>query len=225
MKGQGDFDPEKKLFCLSNLDINYPGIYKTNSVMCALAQKEAYDLRPEIIKESTPNMFKKCINDNAEDKSKFGTKKQSWWHYVRINDRSCISSIKFMRNQLKTRPYWHLAILLLISVVSTLLIHLTLHITLLSLLASKALAFALSATASIMISYCIFVFINCAQALETLPDEETSTFGTTYAGAAEFRPGKKTDNAHQQGSNPDENDALEMPESQIVITDLFVHPV
>ena len=192
MKGQGVFEPEKKLFCLSNLDINYPGIYKTNSVICALTDKETYDLRPEIIKESSLNIFKKCINDNVKDRSKFGTKKQSWWHYVRINNNSCISSIKFIRNQLKTRPYWNLAILLLISVASMLLIHLTLHITLLSLLASKALTFALGATVSIMISYCVFVFINCAQSLENLPDEETSKCGKTYTRAAEFNKCKKT---------------------------------
>lgn len=193
MKGQGAFEPEKKLFCLSDLDMNYPGVYKTNPCIDALTEKNSYDLRPEIIKSSTVNTFKKCIDDNVIDRSKFGSKRQSWWHYVRINNISCISSIKFMRSQLRARPYWNLAILLLISIASILLMHFALHITLLNLIASKPLIFTLGAAASIMIGYCAFVFIDCAHSLETLPDEETSNCGRKYTKAAEFKTCKKPD--------------------------------
>ena len=125
IRGHGVLTHGTQSFSLKELNLHYPGCYRTNPWIDWLFSRPHIDLRPEIIKSPTQqtmhasNMQPNIPTDSAS------TARQNWWNYLYTTNLPCIPSLDQIRKQYQYRPTWISAGIIVIGLCClALLIHL-----------------------------------------------------------------------------------------------------
>ncbi len=180
MRGHGKLNHTDKTFTIEELNLHYPGCYRSNPWLDWLLRRPKIDLRPSIIQMPTPNTFNQSSlrDDHANEAN--GSTPQHWWHYLYTMNLPCIPHLRQIREQLSHRAWWFVCSMLLIGLCAFMVFSHLLETTITLLLSHHAAILLLSIYFIAAIFSWEMTRHNAMEILQALPEEPLSEHAKSY---------------------------------------------
>ena len=179
-RGHGKLDHVNKTFTIEELNLHYPGCYRSNPWLDWLFRRPKIDLRPSIIQTPTLNTFNQSSwrDDHANEAN--SSTPRHWWHYLYTMNLPCIPNLDQIRAQLSYRAWWFVCSMLLIGLCAFMVFSHLLETTITLLLSHHAAILLLSIYFIAAIFSWEMTRHSAMEILQALPEEPLSEHAKSY---------------------------------------------